>query len=1170
MRIIILRIFLLLNVQFAFCQWENLNTGLTDDLTGVVFLGNNGLVTGKKGLYYTTTGGQGASSWKRFEITDNIADAAIYENVSFTHCYSDPIGTAATGIVFACGQNTSTKQAVIIKIELPSFNYKIIYTGGENSNLNQITYSDYYRSYFAVGDNGLIVTFTADGVQRTKNLGTDNLSSVAFFQNRCKIATTGKILYFEYFDLGYNFVTVLTPGSDIKAITYGSGTFNNGLTFCAGNRFAYYSYSNSLNNDHVNFYNGPLNAKCIAANSTGEYVGTDHGVYYVASSQALEWQTTSSNYGINSFWKQMANTAFYACGNSGVILKTTNGGGTRIPYVNISRIVGGCAGSNLILKPLVGGVTSCKWFVNDVQANSVCGNLTYNFKTAGNYDIRYTVINSFGVESTDSKTIYVSPIPKINLPVTLNDNILCKSESVTIQIENSEVDVIYTLKKGSSKFGTSEAGNGQTLFFTSDLISESGDYYLDAKNVNADCTVNFTNRFHIDVEHTKAEFHQDLINAKPNETTLFYQKAIEAQHYKWNFSPNVSIPNSTDAVVTTSFSKEGDTKVDLEVWSDNDCHDMIEKEGPFVYNDPENSNNCWSLINDGVDSQWNGYEYEGNYGLTPTNDGFLVSGGFNDQIFDSKIGIKPNFKNKKGCFLTKYDRNGVMRWIVSTEHEPVVRERDKIFSSVVDHDGNIYICGTHEGVFIDNKGDRMKLSPIIGSSRDNGFIVKLDNRGRMIWKLNSQINGPLAEKLYIDNDNNLVAPITMNYAYSDKFTLYFNGVQSTEINQKMETSQASNSAILKISPEGSVIWYSGIALKHVNGGGIRDIGFDKDNNIYIGGNYEHDAYFYSAGNTAPPEILKGFAGYGSKPFIVKYNKDGILQWKIRSNTRDAFFEGASISSLVTDENGNSYITGSNECDVPKAVHFFENSDGTITEKSIGTFYLAKINSLGKCEWITGTQHSSGSGMKMIRDKDKLYIIGGALDNGTFITADGKNFQLSISTYDFFLATYDLSGNLKKITANGDNKNHVNVPYMEMFDFFKAEDGSFYLSSNLRGNNYSSFGSTLTTNGIDGTVIHFNEDCGILKYENTLSTEDFTKNSNAIIYPNPTSGKISVDLESYDGNANVEIYDANGKKISEEKAVDLSKINLTINGSQGLYFVKIKTDKKAQTFKVLKQ
>ncbi|EJL62714.1 T9SS type A sorting domain-containing protein [Flavobacterium sp. CF136] len=1172
MRSTLLWIFFFLNIQFAFCQWENLNTGLTDDLTGIVFFGNNGFLSGTKGLYYTTTGGQGAASWKRFEITDNIENANIYESVNFAHCSSSSIPALSTSaMIYACGQTRDTKQAIIMKIEMPSLKYEIVYVGDVNSKLNRIGYSSYNSQFVAVGDDGLMVTINSGGISQKLKLTTDNLNSISFNGNKCKIGANGKILYFAYFD-SFKFEEVLTANSENRDVAYGSTNYVLVKTFSVGNKFESYDNQNIRIGSHTNYYGGALNARCISANTDSQYVGTDHGIYYVVGDYALEWQSTSLNYTINSFYSDR-NNILYASGNSGVVLRTTNGGGTRVPYVKIlDPVLGGCAGNYSQLDALTGAVSSCKWLVNNSQVNTTCaGRLTYVFNTAGTYEIKYTVKNFFGIESTDTKSILITSVPKINLPVIISDNILCKSESIDVQIQNSEKDVVYTLKNenGSKTYGTSEPGNGQTISFKTTLISQSGNYRLQAKNANSNCPADFSDKFYITVEKTQANFHADLINAKPGESTSFYQKAVDAQNYKWDFTPNASQATSNVGQENVSFSKEGETKINLEVWSNNGCYDKIQKVGPFIYNDSENSNNCWALVNDGVDSQWNGYEYEGNYGLTRTEDGFLVSGGFNDQIFDSKIGVKPNFKNKKGSFLTKYDRNGVLKWIVSTEHEPVVRERDKIYSSVVDHDGNIYICGTHEGIFIDNKGDRMKISPIIGSSRNIGYIVKLDKQGRMIWRLNSPINGPLAQKLYIDNDNNLVAPIIMNYAYSDKFPLYFNGVPTTEISQKMVTSQANNLAILKISPEGSVIWYAGITLRQVNGGGISDIGFDKDNNIYVGGNYELDADFYSAGNSAPPQIVKGYPGYGSKLFVVKYNKDGIFQWKVRSNTKDAFFDGASISSLVTDEKGNSYITGSNGCDEAKAIHFFENSDGTITEKSIGTFYLAKINSLGKCEWITGTQYADGTGLKMIRDKDKLHIIGGASDNGTFITTDSQNYNLSISNYDFFLATYDLSGNLKKITANGDNKNHVNVPYMEMFDFFKAEDGSFYLSSNLRGNNYSSFGSVLTTNNIDGTVIHFDEDCGIAKYESTLSTEDFAKTS-TVIYPNPTSGKISVDLQNYSGNANVQIYDANGKKISEEKAVDLAKLDLIINGSQGLYFVKITAGENSQTFKVLKQ
>jgi hypothetical protein len=1172
MRSILFYAFFLLNVQFAFCQWVNLNTGLTDDLTGVVFFGNNGLVSGKKGLYYTSNGGEGASSWKRFEITDGSENATIYENTNFSHCYSDTTGSESAGVVFACGQNAVTQQAVIIKIELPSLKYQIIYIGEANSKLNQITYSYNNRSYFAVGENGLIVTFTAAGVVSTKNLGADNFSSVTFHGNSCKIATTGKIFYFEYFDTRYNFIEVLTPGSDIKAITYGSGTYNTGVTFCAGNRFAYYNINNELNNDHANFYNGPLNAKCISASSTSEYVGTDHGIYFVASSQALEWQSTSLNYGINCFWKQMANVAFYACGNSGVILKTINGGGTSIPYVNISRLVGGCAGNTITLKPLVGGVTSCKWFVNDVQVNSVCGSLSYNFKTAGNYEIRYTVKNGYGVESTDVKSIYVSPVPKINLPVIINDNILCKREPATIQVENSEVDVVYTLRNGALKFGSSGVGNGQTISFTSDLISESGDFYLEAKNINANCIVSFTDKFHITVEHTKAEFHKDLINAKPNEIASFYQKSIDAQHYKWNLSPNASVSTSSEAIVGAGFSRQGATITNLEVWSDNGCYDQIEKEGPYIYNEYENPNNCWTLVNNGVDSRWNGLQYEGINSLTPTEDGFLTSGGFNDQIFDSKIGLKANFQNKKGSYLAKHDRKGALKWIVYTDHNLAIDERDIIYSSVIDHDGNIYISGSHEGDFIDNKGEKIKINPIIGENRNKGYIVKLDKLGKIIWRLSFTSLGYVPKKIHIDKQNNLVTIGSFDNQYDGVGQLYLNGVKSETI--KLE---AGGSMMMKLAPTGAVKWFDEIKISSVNVGGIADIGFDIDNNIYLAGNYESSVSFYSAGNAVPVQTLQGDGDYGSRIFLAKYNKEGILQWNIRSNTKDAFFNGASVISLVADEKGDSYITGNNGCDVGKAVHFFENSDKTITQKSVGSYFVAKVNSNGICEWITGDQYSeNSSGFKIIKDDQLLHVIGQLNRptnnvSSTFISADAQNYNLSMSEYDFFLATYDLSGNLKKIITNGDNKNHPTVPISEINGFFKASDGSFYLSRNLgQATNYSSFGDLINTNGVDGTVSHFDENCGLLKYEKTLSTEDFALKQKATVYPNPTRGKVYVDLGNNEADTTVQIYDANGRKLTEKKASDSTKLELIINGSTGVYFVKVKAGENTQTFKILKQ
>ncbi|WP_291147213.1 T9SS type A sorting domain-containing protein [Flavobacterium sp. UBA7680] len=1175
MRSTLLYVLFLLNVQFAFCQWENLNTGLTDDLTGVVFFGNNGLVSGKKGLYYTSNGGEGASSWSRFEITDNAENAAVYANTTFTHCVSSTVGSASTGTAFACGQNTVTKQAIIIKIDLPSLQYTILYTGEVNSKLNQIAFSSYYGGYYAVGENGLLVSFTQAGVSRVKNLGTDNFSSITFYNSRCKIGTTGKILYTEYLDANYNFTEVLTPNADNKTVVYGSGTFSNGRTFSAGNRFSSYSIYNDLISSHTNYYGGTLNAKCILASTDNEHVGTDHGIYFVSNSQVLEWESTSSNYSINCFWKQAANPVYYACGNSGVILKNATGLSARVPYVNISKLEGVCAGNYLTLNGITGTVKSCKWFVNNVQVGSVCGNLSYLFQNVGTYEIKYTVTNYSDVESSDVKTIFVTPIPKINLPITISDNILCKSEPITIQIQNSEPDVVYTLRSGSSRFGTSGVGNGQTISFTSNDLTASGDYFLEAKNINATCTASFSDRFPITVEHTKAAFHTDLLNATANETATFYQKGTDAQNYKWDFSAGASVSTPGQAIQEVGFSKEGATTVNLEVWSDNGCYDQIEKEGPFIYNESDNPKECWTMVNNGVDSPWNGYEFEATKGITPTADGFLTFGGFNSQLFDSKIGLKYDLTDKKGGFLAKHDRKGALKWMIYTLPSPTERERDNILSSVVDADGNIYICGITSGDLIDNTGTLIDVNPLLGNYSTSGYIVKLDKNGKVIWTLSSTYDGYSPINIFLDKENNLISTGILNYLYSNQHQLYFNGVATTVINQNMITSQADNLTVLKIAPTGAVLWYTGINIRHVNGSGIIDVGFDNANNVYLTGVYENQIDFYSAGNTTTPETFMGNGQYDSFVFLAKYNKDGALQWKMKSGTKDAFFNGVGVASMVTDDNGNSYLTGGNGCDTATAVQYFENVDGSFTQTSIGAYYVAKVNVAGTCEWIMGDQHTTNSsGAKIIKDENLLHVLGylgnsGSVTTSTLVSADGKNYDLTLNVDNFFMATYDLQGNLKKVIT-GESDDQSNVLLNQITGVFKAENDSFYISRNLQATNFKTFGDLINTNGIDGSVSHFTENCALVKYENTLSTEDFTKTSNAVIYPNPTSGKISVDLKNYDGNASVQIYDANGKKISEEKAVDLSKLDLTINGSQGLYFVKIKAGNKTQTFKVLKQ
>ena len=66
-----------------------------------------------------------------------------------------------------------------------------------------------------------------------------------------------------------------------------------------------------------------------------------------------------------------------------------------------------------------------------------------------------------------------------------------------------------------------------------------------------------------------------------------------------------------------------------------------------------------------------------------------------------------------------------------------------------------------------------------------------------------------------------------------------------------------------------------------------------------------------------------------------------------------------------------------------------------------------------------------------------------------------------------------------------------------------------------------------------------------------------------MYPNPTSGKLTIDAKNFEG---VEVYDVSGRLIikSELKTIDLEE------QSKGIYLLRINANGITQEFKVFKE
>jgi gliding motility-associated-like protein len=597
----------------------------------------------------------------------------------------------------------------------------------------------------------------------------------------------------------------------------------------------------------------------------------------------------------------------------------------------------------------------------------------------------------------------------------------------------------------------------------------------------------------------EADFVSSLINAEVNEVVTFSEVSTNANNFNWAFTPNASVPFSNEENPGIFFNQIGATSVELLVTSDDGCVNSITKQGPNIVSATQSIDDCWTIINNGEDiyngqytyAQFPGYHDPEVMDIAQVQDGFIACGHYNNQIFDSQYGVNyTGLENKNGSYLTKYNRDGLLKWVVFTEKSGN-SDRDVMYSTVEDGNGNIYVAGHSRGVFYDNFGNSVDFSAIT----TGGFILKLNSEGRLIWHIKTRF--VYAKRLHIDGDNSLIVSGDISGVNAEK-KLYLNDIQ-TEVLYNYDSVDV-NRFFLKLDSNGSLQWHTGIKTTGPNSEFLEDIGHDSNNNLYLTGYCSFNASAYSANNNTPNII--SFSGNSPKLFLIKFDASGQIVWITKSYVDNpSYGEGVIPRSIITDNNGNSYVTGHNDNYNSNYNQVFENTDGSITSEGIAAFFIAKINSNGICEWIRGASDVLyGGGSKIIKSGNEIIAVGSVSNNSTtnpltsveFLSTDGNNLQTSFYPWDYFLTVYDEDGNLKRIVTNGIN---TTKPFSRrrISGFFKDDNNNYYLSRNIEFllfglQSYENFSHTIEASdidGIDGTITKFTEDCGIVIY-NTIN------------------------------------------------------------------------------------
>ena len=211
-------------------------------------------------------------------------------------------------------------------------------------------------------------------------------------------------------------------------------------------------------------------------------------------------------------------------------------------------------------------------------------------------------------------------------------------------------------------------------------------------------------------------------------------------------------------------------------------------------------------------------------------------------------------------------------------------------------------------------------------------------------------------------------------------------------------------------------------------------------------------------------------------------------------------------------------------------------DLTITNSSTG------IDVQSACDiytWIDGSTYTASN-------NSATFVLTNAAGCDSIVTLN-----LTINTVDNTVTTIEPT-----ITANATGIAYQWIDCSDNSPIVGETDQSFTASTN------GSYAVELTENGCTNTSDCIAiENIGIL--ENSFETE-------VVVYPNPTFGKLQIDLGQTYSDISIDVTDSQGKIVKRKFFGITQIIDLTIEEPAGVYFLKIISESKKVIIRIIKK
>ncbi len=703
-----------------------------------------------------------------------------------------------------------------------------------------------------------------------------------------------------------------------------------------------------------------------------------------------------------------------------------------------------------------------------------------------------TVATPLGTGSKSGFT-YLPP-PAINLPTTISDAILCKSEPTTVFIQNTQAEVRYDLIDSLNfSYGFINSNtNGGTVALITNPIFRTGNYRIKATRLNINSTATFTNKIFIQVEHTKSGYTATKVNITPGETLNFYNQSKEAQTFNWSFDQDASTGSSSLAhPQNISYTSPGQKTLRLISISPNGCRDTITGDAAFIYTKSFPDATCYiQNINDSDYAYFPASPASINPVAEADNsNGYLISGFGNKPKLKSRAGVTKELTTDGTAYVAKYNADGILNWFIQ------IKNSGKFYATQKDANGNIYVLGSCKVqkylTLVNGDSIRVSATPedtLPSSGKINGFILKLDANGNYVWHTvlddhsrdfsGYPIMGGLPERIKIVGDQ-----ICISGRFLAHLSYFRNGVKQTMITLPNSTypNDLQNDFIMRIREDGSLVWHAYFENDATNQiRGITGIEVDRNKHLVVAGTFEAKISINDANNTKTITYVGTTGSYSS--YLLQFDSLGRLKWNAKIENPYSFRRSA-IKALALDGQDNIYVTGMSTLNNESQYFRVTNSDNTTTDLKFASFFLLRFTPSGVYRWGTGSKTSYyGEGSSVYIKENNIYIAGTLANNGvmsgefTITSTDGNHQAHTFYSSEFFIFKYDTAGVLKRVVKSGDNGGGEITPVNLIIDNSQNCIISG-MANNWNGGNssFTAFASTIGTNGHDAFFTKLNPD-----------------------------------------------------------------------------------------------